>query len=497
MIRRRDFLAQGASTVGAAAAVATSRPLNVLFLAVDDLRPELGCYGNSQIQTPNLDALAARSMIFERAYCQAAVCGPSRASLLTGLRPDTTRVWGNRTHFRHAHPALVTLPQRFKDAGYHTQAIGKVLHGNQADSPSWSVPAWPEGGRQAGMQYIDEARFAALRAKEPGRRWQGDEIPTLEWTKLDSWQAPDVPANALQDGQVADRAVAALQELRDQPFFLAVGFQKPHLPFTAPKRYFELYDADRLPLAEDAHRPVDAPDFAFTNSQELRGYQDIPATGPLARGKARELVHGYYAATSFMDAQAGRVLSELERLGLAERTVVLLFGDHGWHLGEHGLWAKTNNFELDTRVPLMLHVPGQRTLGGRCARFVELVDMYPTLCEACGIAIPASLEGTSMLPLLEQPERPWKQAAFSQITRPYLADQNWNRMGYTMRTERWRYTEWQDRDRAVVARELYDYEISAAETVNLAARVEQGQRVEEMSAQLRRGWRGATPNRRA
>lgn len=480
--------------LGAPAASRAAGPgLNVLFLIVDDLRPELGCYGNPLIRTPHIDRLAAGGVVFERAYCQSAVCGPSRASLLTGCRPDTTRIWGNRTHLRAMVPDLVTLPQRFKEAGYHTQAFGKVLHGTQTDPPSWSVPAWPPGGRQAGMQYVDETRMAAMREAEPERRWDGSEIPTLEWKKRNSWQAPEVPDNALQDGQTADRAVDALRRLRHRRFFLAVGFQKPHLPFTAPKPYFDLYDPATLPLAEDAHRPVGAPNLAFTNSQEMRGYEDIPAEGRLSARKARELVHGYYAATSFMDSQVGRVLAELDSLGLAENTIVVLFGDHGWHLGEHQLWAKTNNFDLDTRVPLVMRLPGLKAVGRRCERLVELIDVYPTLCEACGIDPPGNLEGTSMVPLLEQPTRRWKRAAFSQIPRPYLSDQNWREMGCTMRTERYRYTEWLDRDGEIVARELYDYSIDTIETVNLAARPEHSALVTTLARHLREGWRAASP----
>ena len=496
MISRRRFVASG---VGAAAGLASNVARgaadgwNVLFVAVDDLRPELGCYGSRVIRTPNLDRLASRSLVFQGAYCQAAVCGASRASLLTGLRPDTTRVWGNRAHFRDARPEAVTLPQRFKQAGYHTQAFGKVLHGRMTDDPSWSVPAWPEGGRQAGMQYVDEQRFAEMRRLEPDREWRGDDIPALEWTKRQSWQAPDVPDNALQDGQVADRAVRALRELRERRFFLAVGFQKPHLPFTAPRKYFELYDPEALPVVEDAHRPIDTPALAFTNSQELRGYIDIPRSGELPPGKARELVHGYYAATSYMDAQAGRVLDELEALGLSEKTLVVLFGDHGWHLGEQELWAKANNFELDTRAPLMLHVPGMRSAGQDCDALVEFVDVYPTLCEACGVEVPANLEGTSLLPLLESPGRPWKNAAFSQFPRPYGSDQDWEQMGYTIRTHRHRYTEWLDRDGNLVGRELYDYEIAPIETVNLADREEHSAVVVELSRRLRAGWRAALP----
>ena len=493
-VNRRQFLTQAA---GAALAARASRAagdgFNVLFLAVDDLRPELGCYGNRVIHTPNLDKLAARSLVFQRAYCQAAVCGASRASLLTGLRPDSTRVWGNDTHFRDKIPDAVTLPQRFKQAGWHTQSFGKILHGKMNDAPSWSAPSWPEGARQAGMQYVDEERFAAMRRAEPSREWKGPEVPTLAWKKGKSWQATDAPDSALQDGQAADHAIETLRQVRGRRFFLAVGFQKPHLPFAAPKKYFDLYDPATLPVAEDGHRPLDAPDLAFTRSQELRGYTDIPKKGPLPPGKARELTHGYYAATSYMDAQAGRVLDELEGLGLAEKTVVILFGDHGWHLGEQDLWAKANNFELDTRAPLMLHVPGMPSAGRQCERLVEFVDMYPTLCEASGVEPPADLEGTSLLPLLEDPERAWKSAAFSQFPRPYPAAEDWTEMGRTMRTERYRYTEWFDRSEALLERELYDYEIAPTETVNLAGRAEYAGLAATLSRRLHAGWRAARP----
>ncbi len=495
MIDRRRFLANAMASTSFAAqpAKAVGNGLNVLFLVVDDLRPELGCYGNELVHSPNLDRLASTSLLFRHAYCQSAVCGPSRASLLTGLRPDTTRVWGNRTHFRDTIPEVVTLPQRFRQEGYYTQAIGKVLHGNKADRLSWSEPAWPAGGRQAGMQYIDEEGFAAMRRKHPGQQWSGAEIPTLEWKKLSSRQAPEVPDNALQDGQVADRAVAAMRRLRGERFFLAVGFQKPHLPFTAPRSYFDLYDPAALPLPADAQRPVDTPALAFTRSNELRGYKDIPDEGPIPDGKVRELIHGYYAATSYIDAQAGRVLRELESLGLAGNTVVILFGDHGWHLGEQTLWAKTTNFELAARAPMMIRVPGMRPGGRDCAALVELVDIYPTLCSACDIAGPRALEGVSMMPLLEDPEQPWKKAAFHQIPRPYLSDQDWVHMGYSMRTRLFRFTEWIDRNGTVVARELYDLRAAPLETVNIANRPENSALVDSLSAQLRDGSRAARP----
>lgn len=496
MMGRRAFLQGLAGAVagrGRSPAAPAAGARNVLFIAVDDLRPELPCYGNAAVKAPSIERLARRSLVFERAYCQSAVCGPSRASLLTGLRPDTTRVWGNRAHFRDALPDAVSIPQRFRQAGYHAEAYGKVLHGRMADPPSWSVPVWPAGGRQAGMQYVDEERLAALRAEAPDREWEGRDIPTLEWTKRGSWQSPDVPDSALQDGQVADRAVRALRRMQGEPFFLAVGFQKPHLPFTAPKRYFDLYDRSAIQLAKDPARPAGAPELAFTRSNELRGYTDIPDEGPISDAKARELLHGYYAATSYMDAQVGRVLDAVREQGLEESTVVLLFGDHGWHLGEQGQWAKTTNLELDARAPLMLHVPGMPARGAASDRIVEFVDFFPTLCEACGIEPPPGLEGISMTPLLDDPGRPWKRAAFTQIPRPYLADQDWIHMGYSMRTARYRYTEWVDRRGGLAARELYDLGAAPLETVNLADRDEHRGLMLGLASQLRAGWRGSLP----
>jgi iduronate 2-sulfatase len=496
MRTRRQFLreaAGGLAGLTAASSVRAAGGYNVLFLAVDDLRPELGCYGNGLIRTPNLDRLAVRSLVFDRAYCQQAVCGASRASLLTGLRPDTTRVWGNDEHYRDTVPGAVTLPERFKQAGWRTRSFGKILHGKMSDPPSWTDPPWPEGERQAGMQYVDTERLAEMLRASPGREFRGEEIPTLTWKKREAVQAYAGPDDAQQDGQAATRAIAALREWRDERFFLAVGFLKPHLPFTAPKKYFDMYDPRELPAIPFPARPDGAPDLAFTRSQELRGYTDIPNDGPIPAEKARELIHGYYAAVSYMDAQAGRVLDELDRLGLTEKTVVVLFGDHGFHLGEQDLWAKSNTYELDNRAPLILRVPGMAAQGAHCERLVEFVDIYPTLCEACGVEPPEGLEGLSLMPLAAEPARPWKSAAFSQFPRPYPGSANWKQMGYSIRTERHRYTEWVDRERRLLERELYDYEVAPSETVNLAGRPEQASLVAELSARLAAGWREALP----
>jgi len=493
----------GARPAAAAEAQRDKQPgrYNVLFIAVDDLRPEAGCYGNSVIHTPAIDGLAARGTTFTRAYCQQAVCSPSRTSLLTGRRPDTTRVYDLQTHFRIHLPDVVTLPQHFKQHGYHTQGLSKIYHGGLDDPPSWSVPHWrpnrPSYGKPETLAALaaeaqrlrerygkpassvlqrDPKTGAVLRRSRPRYRVRGP-----------AWEDPDVPDSALPDGQTADRAIELLRELKDRRFFLAVGFLKPHLPFVAPKKYYDLYQRSELKLAPNPFPPKDVPELALTNWGELRNYQGIPKQGPLSDAMALDLIHGYYAATSYTDAQIGRVLDELDRLGLREKTVVVLWGDHGWQLGEHGLWCKHTNFEVACRAPLIFSKPGQKHPGAKCDALVEFVDIYPTLCELCGLPVPEGLEGISLAPLLEDPRRPWKKAAFSQYPRGRI-------MGYSMRTERYRYTEWVPRDGGEpVARELYDHQTDPAENVNLARRPEHAQLIEELSRQLHAGWKAALP----
>ena len=477
---RRDFLrltAAGALT--RAAVAAPDRKLNVLFIPVDDLRPTLGCYGDPLAVTPHIDRLARRGILFTRAYCQQAVCNPSRASLITGRRPDTLKVWDLRTHFRDHLPDVVTLPQHVRRHGYTARSIGKVLHGTgrpSKDPPSWSAPAELDGFPGFKRNYL-------LERNQTGR-------------KAAAAECVDAPDNAYRDGQIADLAVRRLRELKQagKPFFLAVGFKKPHLPFCAPKRYWGLHDRAKLARPANPTRPSDAPDVAFHNWKELRGYTDVPKAGPIAAEKIAELRHGYYAAVSYADAQIGRVLDELNRLGLAETTVVVLWGDHGFHLGEHGLWCKTSNFELDTRCPLIFSVPGQANCGAATHALVEFVDVYPTLVELCGLPMPSGLEGTSVVPLLTAPTRPWKTAAFSQFPRPAYYRGTPEIMGYSLRTARWRYTEWRHWATGQPrARELYDHEADPRETRNLAGLPAHAQDVTRLAGILRGGWRKALP----
>lgn len=432
MQSRRSFVGQlgGALLAGGRLAPGADRPRpNVLFVVIDDLRPELGCYGASYAVTPNLDRFAKGGTVFEQAYCQQAVCCPSRTSVLTGWRPDRTRVYDLVTHFRTTVPDAVTLPQWFQRSGYHTQAFGKIYHDNMDDPASWSRPIWPE--RSNGMQYVDEA---ALRE---GR------IETLTWKKREAWQAPDVPDNALQDGQVADRAVEFLRRgaPSGKPWFLAVGFQKPHLPFVAPKKYFDLQAPVPPPRPAEPH--VGAPALALHPFVELRGYKGIPATGPVPAEMTAELRRGYLAAMTYTDAQFGRVLSSTD----LSNTVVVVWGDNGFHLGEYGLWVKTTNFELDTRVPLIFRTPWQKQRGTRTAALVELLDLYPTLADVCGLPPPA-VDGVSFSRLLDDPGAAGRAEARSQFPRGDV-------MGRSIRTAKYRYTDWVKPDGSRVAEELY------------------------------------------
>jgi arylsulfatase A-like enzyme len=453
------------------------RRLNVLFIAVDDLRPQLGCYGSSEIRTPRIDALARRGTVFTRAYCQQAVCSPSRTSLLTGRRPDTTRIYNLVDHFRQNLPEVVTLPQWFKQHGYHAQGLGKIYHGGLDDPPSWSVPSWPSRAQPASpAAATQQARDRQRERQQARRRNRGP-----------SWRAPDVADSDLFDGQLADRAIETLQEVKDRPFFLAVGFHKPHLPFVAPKKYFDLYPPEKIRLPRNPFPPKEAPRMALHNSGELRSYSDIPEAGPISDEKARELIRGYYAASSYADAQIGRVLYELDRLGLREQTVVVLWGDHGWQLGEHGLWCKHANFERATHSPLIVSAPGQKHRGAKTEVLAEFVDIYPTLCELAGLPAPEGLEGTSLVPVMENPRRQWKKAAFSQYPRGRV-------MGHSMRTDRCRYTEWAEPGQEPVARELYDHRSDPEENANIADRPENRELVQRLSRELRAGWRRALPD---
>ena len=441
----------------ASAAIPRGNRKNVLFIAIDDLRPALRCFGDPVAITPHIDTLARRGVIFNRAYCQLAVCAPSRHSLLTGLRPDTIKVWDLGTHFREALPEAVTLPQAFKEAGYSTRSIGKILHGSGApsqDPPSWSVDPILDTNREPELRY---ARAENLKGSG---------------LKRNSSEAASVEDDYYIDGLICRETITTLKEYAEsgESFFLAVGFKKPHLPFCAPQRYWELYDREAISLPASMAHPRKAPEFAVRSWGELEGYRDIAKKGSLTMAQVKELRHGYYACVSYIDAQVGRLMETLEASGLLETTVICLWGDHGFHLGEQGLWTKANNYEWSTRVPLLIADPGREA--GKTEALVELVDVYPTLVELCELPIGSQLEGQSLVPLLKDPDKPWAESAMSQYPRAKQGNRHSRHgdfMGYTIRTRDYRYVEWRNSDTGdAVAVEFYDHLKDPDETINVA-----------------------------
>jgi iduronate 2-sulfatase len=437
--------------------MAADRP-NVLLICVDDLKPILGCYDNKTVKSPNVDRLAARGMVFEKAYCNQAVCAPSRNSLMTGRRPQSLGIYDLGTNFRKSVPDAVTLTQYFKQNGWRTEGLGKILHvghGNVEDPASWSVPHF--------------AIPVVAYAKNPGQ--VGDAITREEALFTNqaaagkprgaAYESPDVPDNAYPDGKLADEAIRRLRAAKDKPndpFFLAVGFVKPHLPFCAPKKYWDLYDPAAFTLEDRQTPPDGAPRYAPTNWGELRQYQGTPEKGPLEPETQRTLIHGYHAAISYMDAQLGRVLDALDENGFAKNTIIVLWGDHGWHLGDHGMWCKHSNYEQAARIPLLVTAPGVTKPGTRTANLIETVDLFPTLAELAGLPapqVPQGLDGRSAVPLLRDAEATGKEAIFHVYPR--------NRAG-----------------QEVI--ELYDYEADPKETKNLA--VEQPEVVARLRALL-------------
>jgi len=483
---------------------------NVLFIAVDDLRPELGCYGKDYIRSPNIDGLAKTGIVFNRAYCQQAVCSPSRSSLMTGTRPDTTKVWDLVTHFRAALPDVVSLGQHFKNHGYFVQGMGKIYHGGYDDPQTWSVPwhtpravkyALPENVALDRRQYEgepdgDTKPKPKKKTKANPSTTRNGPPPTGFDSRGPAFEGAEVADNTFQDGKVAELAISTLRALskKREPFFLAVGFIKPHLPFVSPKKYWDLYDPAKIQLAPNKFRPKDAPEYAILPGGELRNYHGIPK-GSIPDDLARQLKHGYYAAVSYMDAQVGKVLGELDRLGLRTNTIVVLWGDHGWKLGEHDAWCKHSNVENDVNAPLIIAAPGMKNAGAHTDALVEFVDIYPTLSELAGLPLPSHLEGTSFKPLLENPKRPWKSAAFSQYPRKVGKSGIGDLMGYSMRTDRYRFTVWVSRNdhSKVHAVELYDHQIDPQENTNVANSPANADLVATLMAQWKQGWQGARP----
>ncbi|HEX6960726.1 MAG TPA: sulfatase [Lacipirellula sp.] len=451
-----------------------------MLICVDDLKPLLGCYGDELAKTPNIDDLAARGMRFDRAYCNQAVCAPSRNALLTGLRPQTVGIYDLGTNFRRATPNAVTLPQHFKNNGYRTEGLGKIFHvghGNREDPASWSVPHW----RANVVAYaLTESRAPNGLTREEARFSNVPEGRAANLPKGVAYEAADVPDDAYPDGALAAEAVRRLEAAAnnpDEPFFMAVGFVKPHLPFCAPKKYWDMHDPASFELADRQTPPEGAPSYAPTNWGELRQYRGMPNDGAVPDDLQRTLIHGYYAATSFMDAQVGKVLDALEASGLAENTIVVLWGDHGWHLGDHGMWCKHTNYEQAARIPIIVAAPGIASAGAASASLVESIDVYPTICELADVAAPENVDGVSFVAALRGSE----ENAKSHVSHVYPRGP---RLGRAIRTDRYRLVEWKNPAAAddTAELELYDYQADPLETKNLAA--EQPQVVAELRALL-------------
>ena len=498
-------------------AVSPSKP-NILFIAIDDLRPELGCYGSPIAKSPNLDQLAAEGRLFNRAYCQQAICSPSRASLMTGARPDTIGVVENTAYFRELNPDIVTLPQHLIAHGYETVYCGKIYHGKMTDKEkSWSRgPAWnkmkikrtptPGGYALPENQKIRKENMEKMRTKY-------GEQASYGLVQGPAYESADVADHVYGDGFNTELAIATLKShlawKPNKPLFLGLGFIRPHLNFVAPKKYWDMYDPKEIKLATQTESPRNGAATGIHASFELRVRHGIPKYGPIGDELSRTLLHAYYACVSYVDAQIGKMIKALEEAGIRDNTIIIVWGDHGWHLGEMGVWGKATNYEIAARVPLMIWTPNMKARGQRTDALVELVDMYPTLCELAGVPLPKHLEGRSFVPLLDNPNRKWKQAALSQFPNPALREwaanplspgmretffgplikdveakiikqqgETWDRelfeqhlMGYSMRTDRYRLVSWRDhRDKLSqpLFTELYDHLNDPTETVNIA-----------------------------
>lgn len=515
---------------------------NILFIAIDDLRPELGAYGSDVAVTPNLDKLASDGLLFNRAYCQEAICSPSRASLMTGARPETINVIENFTYFRDENPDIITLPQYFWANGYETTYTGKIYHNDAFGDLelSWSRKAATE--KMTIKQERTPGGFALPENQEMFRKNMadmiakyGEDAPRNGLGKGPAYENADVPDTFYEDGYNAELAIVTMKDMLeknpDKPFFLGLGMKKPHLDWLAPKKYWDMYNPDDIKLATQTSGPENGAAMGLHPSFELRARYGIPKEGPIGDDLARTLKHAYLASVSYIDAQIGRMIDALDDAGIRDNTIIIVWGDHGWHLGEMGIWGKATNYEIGTRVPLMIWTPDMPAANrGKISNaLVELVDMYPTLTELAGLELPTHLEGQSFVPLLENPDKKWKDAAFSQFPTPALREwaanplskgmretyfgplieevenkiieqqgDNWNRelfennlMGYAMRTDRYRFIVWKDYknpEREPVFIELFDHTIDPTETNNIA--FENPEVVKELMVQFNKGWEG-------
>lgn len=444
------------------------KPKNVLMILVDDLKPTFGAYGTEWVHSPNMDKLAAKGMRFDRAYCNTAVCGPSRNNLLIGLRSTTTGLYTLSQNFRKKMPESITLMQYFMQHGYRTEGVGKIFHighGNVGDDFSWSLPFHPDKV----IDYVlEESTNGQLTREEAyfSNQVLGN-INSLP--RGAAWEKADVDDDAYADGRIALEGIRRLREAKksDQPFFLALGFVKPHLPFCAPAKYWDLYDRSQFKLTERDIPPTGAPRYAGKpKASEIGNFKPVPSDGEIPDDMARTLNHGYYAALSYMDAQLGRVIDELERLGMAENTVIMLWGDHGYHFGDHGTWTKHTNYEQDNRIPLVFVSPDLIEPGSSTDAFVETVDIFPTLAKLAGLplpVVPQGLDGESLIPILMNEKNSIRNHAYHCFRRD-------KRLGRAIRTDRYRMVEWREFGAPLntAIYELYDYKEDKLESNNIA-----------------------------
>lgn len=469
-VSRRSLLSAGALAAPALLlgrkSSAGARP-NVLFIASDDMNNNLGCYGHPLVKTPHVDRLAQRGVVFERAYTQFPLCSPSRSSLFTGLRPDRTKVYDLRLHFRATVPDVVTLPQLFMQNGYAVARVGKLYHygvpGDIGTSGLDDPASWQQTVNPRGRDKDEESRLTNLHSRQRGLG------AALAWFESDGQD------EEFTDGLVATEVIKLLEANRDKPFFIGCGFYRPHVPWIVPKKWFDLYPLEKIKLPfNPPNDRDDIPPPALTVKPPNYGFSDLDL---------RRATRAHYASISHMDAQLGRVLDALDRLRLADKTIIVFWGDNGFHLGEHGLWQKQSLFEESARVPLIIAAPGAKGRGRHCPRIVETLDLYPTLADWCGLTPPPHLQGASLKPLLNNPSAPWDRPAYTQTRRGAAANAF---MGYSVRTERWRYTEWDRGDKGV---ELYDHAKDPREFTNLAADPRHATVVAAMKELLARGLR--------
>lgn len=475
---------------------------NVLLILVDDLKPNLGVYGDQVAVSPNIDKLAGMGIRFEKAYCNQAVCASSRYNLLLGARSTSTGLYNFGKEFRDVYPDAVTLPQHFMNHGYHTESMGKVFHighGNTNDEASWSIPHHKEKVIEYLLPESTDRQLTREEAFFENTRMYLEDTPgNKELPRGAAWEMPDVLDEAYADGRAARHAIDRLRVLSksNQPFFMAIGFARPHLPFCAPKKYWDLYDPEKLPMPEFEKAPEGAPAFAGKLNGEISQFKPIPEStdGPYELALTRKLIHGYYASLSYMDAQVGRVIDELKRLQLDQNTIIVLWGDHGWHLGDHGSWTKHTNYEQATRIPIIVVAPGVTHPGTSTDQLAETVDIYPTLAALAGLPPPSGpqpIDGLNLIPVLKVPTARVRDHAYHSYPRMVNGRL---RIGCAIRTDRYRMVEWLDPidPRTESIYELYDYLEDPLETRNLAD--DQGEILKNLQQILQHHPRAVTIN---